>query len=1080
MKLHKLRVESFAGIREAEVEFGPGLNILYGPNDLGKSTLAEAIRLVLLLPHGAKHGELYQPWNGGRDPVVELTFETEEQRIWRVRKEFGKGGSSLLLASRNGLDFDDVGRGRGVDAKLREILGWGIPEPGGTGTGKGLPSSFLATALLSTQAEVADVLRGSLADDSIPTGKERIAAALQAAAEDPQFAAILREVQARRDEAFTDKGQKKTAKGSVFKAAADRLKEARVEKERLEKIVEDSAGVEHRLRDLAAGREQQEHEAAAAEEGLATALRLAKQAADRAAAEETARLAREAVLRIRKMDRDVATAEERVGKLAEERGQAERTLADAQSAQARAGEALRAADEAARSAGSDPEMADTVARQNLELRQAAAEQTAQEARQRLEAATAAQARVDAASRAEEEHRKQEATAREARERSAEAAEAEQAANRELRRCDLLERALAARAAEERVTRAQADVDREAALRQDSARLTDERAAAASRRADLVVPTQSGLAAMRKLANDLASARGALDVGLVLTVTPYKLIDLQVQADGMTSEPSVLAQPLEIEAHTEVEIRLGEVATVHVRGGRREAQERVRLLEERWKGEALPHLTAAEAEDLEALEARMAEARELDARLQSLDVDLESLGRQIAQLAGAIEALREAAARAAACREALGEVSPESLTAEIDSLAGLGQDPAAALRTRRHKASEAAETARKIAGEAATAQALADERSRTLKATLEAAITERDAALTPFPAGVEAAKAAAEASLCSALAEQKAVADELAALQGTIDARRRRLEEATRAAAVEAEKAQAATAAAQEALTKAIATHASEVGGLAELKKQRAAEDLAAAERTLAEAVDRHSALPIPERAVSPEEVAEAESALERAKRDLATTLREIHIAQGALQQVGGAVAREQLRDATEAYEQAEFHDREIEADYEAWKLLLEEMKEADAAQASHLGQALAPVLAERFQALTEQRYPGVHLNPHLGTEGVVVAGALRSPELISVGTREQLSTLYRLCLGEYLQTAVVLDDQLVQSDDHRMDWFRNLLAEKARAFQIVVFTCRPGDYLAPSAMVGGDGAVYRDGEEGFVRAVDLARVVGRG
>ena len=44
--------------------------------------------------------------------MVELTFETEEQRIWRVRKHFGKTGSSLLQESRNGIDFADVERGR--------------------------------------------------------------------------------------------------------------------------------------------------------------------------------------------------------------------------------------------------------------------------------------------------------------------------------------------------------------------------------------------------------------------------------------------------------------------------------------------------------------------------------------------------------------------------------------------------------------------------------------------------------------------------------------------------------------------------------------------------------------------------------------------------------------------------------------------------------------------------------------------------------------------------------------------------------------------------------------------------------
>ena len=114
-----------------------------------------------------------------------MTFETEAQRIWRIRKQFGKNGSSLLQESRNGQDFDDVERGRRVDAKLREILRWGIPEPGGTGGGKGLPTSFLATALLSPQEDVSAVLRDSLRDDPTASGKEQIAAALQAVAQDP-------------------------------------------------------------------------------------------------------------------------------------------------------------------------------------------------------------------------------------------------------------------------------------------------------------------------------------------------------------------------------------------------------------------------------------------------------------------------------------------------------------------------------------------------------------------------------------------------------------------------------------------------------------------------------------------------------------------------------------------------------------------------------------------------------------------------------------------------------------------------------------------------------------------------------
>ena len=154
MKLHRLRIVNFAAIENVDVEFGPGLTVLYGPNDLGKSTAVAAIRLGLLLPHNSTHYEPYVGWTTGDDPVVEITFETEAQRVWRVRKQFGRSGSSLLQESRDGQDFEDVERGRKVDGKLREILCWGIAEPGGAGGAKGLPTSFLATVLLSPQDDV--------------------------------------------------------------------------------------------------------------------------------------------------------------------------------------------------------------------------------------------------------------------------------------------------------------------------------------------------------------------------------------------------------------------------------------------------------------------------------------------------------------------------------------------------------------------------------------------------------------------------------------------------------------------------------------------------------------------------------------------------------------------------------------------------------------------------------------------------------------------------------------------------------------------------------------------------------------
>ena len=1076
MKLHRLRVANFAGVREADIEFGPGLNVLYGPNDLGKSTLVDAIRLALLLPHGSTSCDQYVGWTGGRDPIVELTFETERQRIWRVRKEFGKSGSSLLQESKNGQDFDDVERARKVDGRLREILRWGIPEPGGSGGTKGIPTSFLATALLSTQADVTALLRESLQNDPTASGKEQIAAALQAVAQDPLFVELLKSTQARRDEAYTDKGAKKTAKGSVFKVAAERVKETRDEKESLQRIVTDSEGAEKLLRDLIVKRQQRQEALTIAAERLLTLERLAMQSADCDAAAEQVRLAQEEVQRIRKIGMDVEEAERKAKDLLRKEEEARTAVAVAQEQQGEADVTLKTAEEAARAEGSDPGVTDTVVRQQLELRKAAAGQAASTAQQRIDVATGAQKLVDAAAEAEREYRDQEAKAHNAHEYLSQAAAKEKTASDELRRCDLLERALDVRLADNQVGDAQAAVEKDAAIQAHLDVVLEEQTVLAGQRATMTVPKPGALAPMRRLANELAAARGALDVGLVMTVSSSRRLDVSIRKDGTAVESASTERPVEIEAATEIELGIDDIATVRVRGGRRDAQEKARALENRWTQEVVPHFAAAGAADLDSLDVKVAEAQELDASIKAKDAEINSLRAQMSSFAGAAEALRQASNRAQTCRTALGDVAPATLSADLDAL---GVDPLAGLRRRRLDLSTNLETERASAAEAVNAHTIALERTANLRSASDTATSKREFALTSFPEGLDAALAAAHVDLAAATTEMQNVAADLASLDSTIAARKERIDKAMSGARNKAEIARSAVEVAQGKLTAAIASCAEHSGRLAELRKQRDAEDLESWEIRLREATDNQAALPIPERNVTKDEVTTAKDVEDGIRSELDTIERDIQRSHGALEQVGGAVARERLRDATEAFELAERQEREIEADYEAWKLLLDQMKEADAAQASNLGQALGPAIASRFQTLTQRRYESVQLNAQLGTEGILTGGAARPAARLSVGTREQLSTLYRLSLAEYLQATVVLDDQLVQSDDSRMDWFRALLNERAHIFQIVVFTCRPGDYLAATSMVPDGSGVHADTDNGFIRAINLERALGQ-
>jgi hypothetical protein len=1074
MKIRRLHVTGFAAIREAAVEFGPGLNVLFGPNDLGKSTLAEAIRLALLLPHTSTHVDEYIPWTGGQNPVIELTFETEPQRIWRVRKEFCRGGAATLEESRNGVDFDPVERARKVDAKLREILRWGIPEPGGAGGGRGLPSSFLGTALLSTQADVTSVLSQSLSDDPTGTGKERIAAALQAVAQDPLFAALLRETQVRRDQAYTERGAKKTARGSVFKDAADRVNETRNEKERLQKLVDDSESVEKELRKLMATRIQREEALASAAEHVKIVERLASQAAALSAAAEQVCIAREEVERIRGLDREITAAEHNLEDLAVKVARAEEAVKAAQRQVAQTETTWETA-KTTTSDGTDSGTRHIFARQGLELRRVAADQALVEAQRRVDAALVAHKVVDAVTTLTMEHQKREVEAKASRAALDAATVAEQSASEQIGRLDLLERAVEARAAEIQAVAAASAVEQEESLRARLDSETRERDGLAARRAAIVVPPAPSVVSMRRLANELAVARGALSVGLVVTVTPQRVVELRIQSDGTAPQTTATAEPTEIEASADVSIGIGGVADVRIRGGRRQGRETVRQLERRWTDEIAPHLAAAAVEDLDGLALKVEGAQDADAAIRVKDTKLQSLQGELASLAGSAEKLSQALQRAQACLVALGGVSLDSLASEVS---GLGSEPISALRARRHELTETLGTARASTAKASRDCTLAEERHRASQAALNEGIVARDTELAKFSESVTAELSSAEAAAAAAAKDQKIIVTELASLESTIAEQTARVEVAVRAAREAFTRAREDLQLAEEARTALVKEHAAEGGRLEALRNQRESQDLDGAETRLGEAADRQSALPVPATFVTEADVTAARPAEARAKDDLDRVVHEIHRTQGALEQVGGAVARERLRDAIEAFELAERYERDIETEYDAWLLLLEQMKQADAAQASNLGQALAPAIAAKFEALTQKRYEDVRLTAQLATEGILVAGTIRPAERISVGTREQLSTLYRLCLAECLGTMVVLDDQLVQSDVNRMDWFRALLAEKARAFQIIVFTCRPADYVSASAMPSGK-VVHKDTDGGFIRATALDRAIQR-
>jgi DNA repair protein RecN (Recombination protein N) len=112
--LRFLRIRRLAVIEAAEVEFGPGLNVLTGETGAGKSILVEAVGLLL---GGRASGDLVR--TGEDSATIEAIFEHDGEE-WLIRREITAQGRSRALV--NG-ELSTAGALRDLSSRLIELHG---------------------------------------------------------------------------------------------------------------------------------------------------------------------------------------------------------------------------------------------------------------------------------------------------------------------------------------------------------------------------------------------------------------------------------------------------------------------------------------------------------------------------------------------------------------------------------------------------------------------------------------------------------------------------------------------------------------------------------------------------------------------------------------------------------------------------------------------------------------------------------------------------------------------------------------------------------------------------------------------
>lgn len=129
MKIRSIAVNQFKKFTTPMCldDIGDGLNIVVGPNEMGKSTLLDALRAALFEKYSSKAQPITALQNDRNQaaPVVELAFEVDDG-VYRIRKRFVKKPyAHLLCPDGRKLEGDEA------EDTLRDLLGF--DEPGKTG-----------------------------------------------------------------------------------------------------------------------------------------------------------------------------------------------------------------------------------------------------------------------------------------------------------------------------------------------------------------------------------------------------------------------------------------------------------------------------------------------------------------------------------------------------------------------------------------------------------------------------------------------------------------------------------------------------------------------------------------------------------------------------------------------------------------------------------------------------------------------------------------------------------------------------------------------------------------------------------
>ena len=145
MKIKNLKINGFGKLKDKEINFQEGINVIYGENEAGKSTLLKCITAMFYGLSKNKNGgtipeiEKYEPWDND-EFSGKISYELDNNEIYEVYREFKKKNPKIFNKNLEDISKEfNVDKTKGIEFFKDQV---------------GIEEEIFTSSVITKQAEV--------------------------------------------------------------------------------------------------------------------------------------------------------------------------------------------------------------------------------------------------------------------------------------------------------------------------------------------------------------------------------------------------------------------------------------------------------------------------------------------------------------------------------------------------------------------------------------------------------------------------------------------------------------------------------------------------------------------------------------------------------------------------------------------------------------------------------------------------------------------------------------------------------------------------------------------------------------